>query len=274
MVLRRRRVRARQRYRTRRPARSVVVYRPVGTPAQVRIKLVQRLHISVQATIPTVPAGPYAPVYLYFGFPGNVFYTGTNFNSQWGSAVGLPYPDYYPEYYNLYKSFIQLGMSWKVDFLRESFPSSLNTLCAVAPFTLGMMNPTMPDFPFQDYATWWTGNPDVKFKWQRGLNQDAADGAIVTIKGGITARKLHGEDPWADRFRSSCPAPGTSNLTVAQVNNALSPGSTAGIGTIAILQTLPSGGPLDTTVNWADLFVELYHDLYFFDPRPVPLSSL
>lgn len=269
-----RRYSRRRRPRTRRYSRRPVRrprYVPIGTEPHVRVKLQQVIHVKLQEVLSAPPQGPYVAFYVYFGFPANTPYIGTNYQSRVDSIIGWPYPDFYGQYYNRYQSFIQLGMSWKCDFLRESFPSSVNTLCAVSAYTQGMMNGSVSDWPFQDYATWWA-SPNTRVKWQRGINENTGDGCIVSIKGKITGNKLHGENVMdGDRFRSTCPAPGAANSTPANINQALSPGSTAGVGTIAFLQTVPSGQT--GTIKFADLMVTLVHDLYFFDPRPIPLSS-
>lgn len=251
-----------QRY-FRRPA--VVAAGPV--PPSIRRRLRQTYFV----TLGTGTTG-WVAHYVATGFLGRPAYSGTGFNNvrqdSYDSTTAFvgQYPTWYPFYYNTYNQFIQLGLKYKVTFLFESFPSTLNTLCSVGTWSTSPNNTGQNDFPFRTYRSWWDADM-AKFKFLRGINEATGDGNYITMSGRVDNQQLHTEPIYDDRFRSTCMPPLSSNNTATDQNNYAAGGS---IGTLAFLCTSQTGAT--TSRTWPTLFVELVHDVYFFDRRQYPLS--
>jgi len=251
----------------RRPA--VVSAGPV--PPSIRRRLKQTYFVNFGTT-----ANGWQAHYINLGFIARPAAGGNQFNNipQLG-YVDSPlsngpgqYPTWYPFYYNTYNQYIQLGAKYKVTFLFESFPSTLNTLCSVGTWSTGCQNGTQNDFPFRAYNSWWDADM-AKFKWLRGINENSGDGNYITFSGRVDCQSVQGEPIYDDRYRSICAPPGSANKTTSDIN-LWNPGTTSSVSTLAFLATSSNGAA--TSRTWPTLFVELVHDVYFFDRRQYPLS--
>lgn len=249
----------------RRPA--VVVSGPV--PPSIRRKLKQTYFVTCGTKTQS-----YVAHYVFLNWVCRPAQTSSNAGNCSQDFATAPltvfngqYPTWYPFYYNTYNQYIQLGLKYKVTFLFESFPSTLNTLCCVGTFSSGSQNTAVADWPFSTYRSWWDADM-AKFKWLRGVNENSGDGLYITMSGRVDAQQLHGEPIYDDRFRQLAAPPGSANATPADIGN--TGAGTSGLGTLAFLCTTQSGAT--TSRTWPTLFIELVHDVYFFDRRSQPLS--
>jgi len=212
------------------------------------------------------------PHYIYFGNPSNVVYQGTNFDNNLISYAGLPYPYDYVTCYRLYSQMIYMGLKYKAIWYRdiESATKLDTTMVHVGYTDQGPMNPTATNFPFdQAFFTQSWCDPRAKFKIHRSVPTNALESVTVSISGRITARQFWGQPINQDRFKVPTVLPGFANTTVANINNGV---GTRAVGTVCFQQFFPDlVAPLNQ--QWSQLWLELEHDIYFFDPRPIPLTS-
>lgn len=246
---------------------SVVVSGPV--PPSIRRKLKHSYFVTCGTKV-----APYVTHYIFLNWLCRPAQTSSNAGNcpQDNALVSLltfngQYPFWYPFYYNTYNQYIQLGLKYKVTFLFESFPSTINTLCGVGTFGAGSQNTAVADWPWSSYRSFWDADT-TKFKFLRGINSNSGDGLYITMSGHVDAQQLHGEPIYDDRFRQLAAPPGSLNATPADIGN--TGGCTSGLGTLALFCTSQTGASVSRT--WPTIFVELVHDVYFFDRRTYPLQ--
>lgn len=269
MIIYRRRSRSRKRRRTlRRYLRLTpgIGNVPVGTVSPVRRSLHHRLCLTPASSVNFNRC----LFYLYWGNPSNVVYQGNNYDNSLIAYNGNPYPYEYPVYYRFYKQMVYLGMKYKATWYRdvETATKLDTTVCYVGYVDAPVCNASLVNWPWDAgniIKTW--DDPAGQFKVCRAVPTNATSSVLCSLSGNITARKLWRQPTNRDRFKVPTVTPGKANTTVPQINQGV---GTAAVGAVCFQQFFPD---LVAPANqqWSQLWLELQHDIYFFDPYPVPL---
>jgi len=239
-----------------------------GTPNLVRRSLRQ---ILVMVPISTSSANRCC-LYIYFGNPSNVPYIGSNYDNTIGSVTGLVYPGDYPDFYRRYSQMIYLGLKYRATWYRDIFNTTglVTTTCSVDYCDVGPQGTgSSSTFPFRNSNRSLAINSRTrKYKFARAVPLNAVTSVQVSISGKITANAVFSQDVRAvDRWMVPTVVPGAANITTANINAGV--GGPA-VGCVAFIQEFPDL-VAPTSQGWSTLYLELDHDILFFDPRPLPI---
>lgn len=238
-----------------------------GTPPLVRRSLRQ---ILVLVPVSTASKNRCC-LYIYFGNPSNVPYIGSNFDNTVGSVTGLVYPFEYQTMYKWYSRMTYLGLKYRATWYRDIFNTTglVTSTCSVDYTDQGPQNAAVSTFAFDNAnRSRAICSTSRKYKFARAVPTNAVTSVQVSISGKITSNQVWRQDVrQLDRWRVPTVVPGAANNTASQLNNGV---GTAAVGCVAFIQEFPDL-VAPTSQGWSTLYLELDHDILFFDVRPVPI---
>lgn len=253
----RRRRRTKHLYGTAPIQRASAVY-PVSKSAVVR------LPHNFYARMPSV-VNAWSPIFLHFGAPMNVIYRGSNHSNNCDAAYPLlaqQHAQWYIDARYMWRQFVQISMKVKVTFFFDTFPTTLSLIVGVGGDGVFAGN-TGDSFPFDNlYEA--TNAPYTKQKLLRGINQSASQASEAVVSKHFTARQLHGASWSTQDYAQPTIATGINLNTPSQISNAGM--NSFAFGCICLFAALPFQYTVPA-VQYPQLFVELEHELLFFDPK-------